>query len=332
LAREITCILRVPKSDITGNTTTTELCIRSSGPETTNLHDPKRIPGGSSCGFAAAVANFHVPIALGAHTGGSVIRPASFTGVFALKPTCNAVSPEGTKVCSMTYNTLVFMMRSVADLQLLADAFELEDDELFQHVSLEKVKIAIIKTLFWASAGLATISVMNKAAKMLRNRGAEIHEVALPAPLDDRDKLEHVPEVIIRLDARRTFLREHRVSKEEFLQEVRSMVENELKLTNHEICKTHDALASMRPTFDELAKNYSVILTSSVIDEAPIDLDDMGCSTFSILWTVSLPSLPAFSSNLLIGAGTLCACNQHSCLHRRVGYAYRYICCCLMIS
>ena len=169
MAREITCILPVPKSDITGKITTTEFCIRKSGPETTNPHDPKRTPGGSYCGSAAAVADFHVPIALGAQTGGSVIRPASFTGGFALKPIYNAVSHEGTKVSFMIYDTLGIMTRSVANLQLLADAFELKDDEPFQHVSLGKAKISIIKTLFWAIAGPGTISAMNKAAKMLRD-------------------------------------------------------------------------------------------------------------------------------------------------------------------
>ena len=80
-----------------GKTTTTEFTVTNSGPETTNPHNPNRTPGGSSCGSAAAVADFQVPLSLGGQTGGSLIRPASFTGVFAMKPTHNAISPEGQK-------------------------------------------------------------------------------------------------------------------------------------------------------------------------------------------------------------------------------------------
>ena len=110
-------------SDLTslaGKTTTTEFCVTNSGPNTTNPHDANRTPGGSSCGSAAAVADLQIPLALGAQTGGSLIRPASYTGVFALKPTYNAISPEGTKTFSFTFDTFGFMARSVDDLQLLA--------------------------------------------------------------------------------------------------------------------------------------------------------------------------------------------------------------------
>ncbi|RKK79352.1 hypothetical protein BFJ71_g16259 [Fusarium oxysporum] len=70
-----------------GKTTTTEFAAIHVGPKTRNPHDLLRTPGGSSSGSGAAVADFQVPMAPGTQTGGSLIRPASFNGIYGFKPT-----------------------------------------------------------------------------------------------------------------------------------------------------------------------------------------------------------------------------------------------------
>ena len=69
-----------------GKTVTTEFANRHPG-KTRNPHNPDHTPGGSSSGSAAAVADWQVVLATGTQTGGSVIRPAAFCGVYGYKPT-----------------------------------------------------------------------------------------------------------------------------------------------------------------------------------------------------------------------------------------------------
>ncbi len=83
--------LRQAGAVILGKTVTAELGGSQPGP-TTNPFDPSRTPGGSSSGSAAAVAAGMVPAAIGTQVMGSVIRPASYCGNVALKPSQGAIN------------------------------------------------------------------------------------------------------------------------------------------------------------------------------------------------------------------------------------------------
>lgn len=83
--------LRAAGAVVLGKTVTTELGGAHPGP-TTNPFDPRRTPGGSSSGSAAAVAARMVPAAIGTQVGGSIIRPAAFCGNVALKPSQGAIN------------------------------------------------------------------------------------------------------------------------------------------------------------------------------------------------------------------------------------------------
>jgi len=93
--------LREAGAVILGKTVTTELGGAHPGP-TTNPFDQRRTPGGSSSGSAAAVAARMVPAALGTQVGGSVIRPSSYCGNVALKPSQGGINRGERQATSMS--------------------------------------------------------------------------------------------------------------------------------------------------------------------------------------------------------------------------------------
>lgn len=105
---------------ILGKTVSTEFAYMHPS-KTRNPHNPDYSPGGSSSGSAAAVAAGHVPLALGSQTNGSVVRPASFCGVYGYKPSRGIISRHGVLQTSQHLDHVGVFARDIGDLALLSD-------------------------------------------------------------------------------------------------------------------------------------------------------------------------------------------------------------------
>ncbi|MGA3400101.1 MAG: amidase [Acetobacteraceae bacterium] len=104
---------------LAGKTKTQELAYGLTGENVwhgtpTNPAAPDRFPGGSSCGSAAAVAGSLVDFALGSDTGGSVRIPASYCGLFGIRPTQGAISLAGACALAPSFDTCGWFARSAA--------------------------------------------------------------------------------------------------------------------------------------------------------------------------------------------------------------------------
>ena len=111
----VVMMLKQAGATIVGKTTTTAFASSDPTP-TLNPHNHGHTPGGSSSGSAAAVAAGMIPLALGTQTGGSVIRPASFCGVAAIKPSYRLLPTVGVKCYSWTLDTVGLFAAGVDDV------------------------------------------------------------------------------------------------------------------------------------------------------------------------------------------------------------------------
>ncbi|MCW6506620.1 amidase [Lichenifustis flavocetrariae] len=285
--------LRAAGALIFGKTDTTEFAATVRGGRSRNPHDSARTPGGSSSGSAAVVADCQVPIGLGTQTGGSTIRPASFCGVYALKATWGAINREGLKMLSPTLDTLGLYARSVADLDLLADVFDLEDRVSPKAVALAGARVAACRSPVWPKAEAATRAAFDTGIALLRRAGADVVDLDLP-PLFDTLPDHHT--AVMHGEARATFLSEDRFDHARLHDDFRAMVENRRRISKAALLEAYDVAAQGRMAFDAIAADFDAVLTPSAVGEAPVG-EGTGDASFNSMWTllhVPVVNLPGF--------------------------------------
>src|SRR3989475_3394756 len=111
----VVALLRAAGAVIMGKTVTTEFATRTRG-KPGNPHNSGHTPGGSSSGSAAAVAAGMVPLALGSQTTGSTVRPASYCGVYGLKPTHGLIPRQGMFQLSRTLDHVGLFARAIEEI------------------------------------------------------------------------------------------------------------------------------------------------------------------------------------------------------------------------
>ena len=116
--------LRAGGAVLVGKTVTTAFAC--GGPNiTVNPHDPRRTPGGSSSGSAAAVGAGMLPVALGTQTQGSTLRPASYCGIVGFKPTHGVLTMQGVHPISYSHDHLGVLGGTLEDAWRIASQIAL---------------------------------------------------------------------------------------------------------------------------------------------------------------------------------------------------------------
>lgn len=159
---------------------------------TKNPWNAQKVPGGSSGGSAAAVASGQVLAALGTDTGGSIRQPASFNGIFGIKPTYGRVSRWGVIAFSSSLDQVGVLSRHVADsaqvLQTIS-GFDQRDNTSSQQAvpdfsqikaDVRGLKVAVPEEFMGAGVDAGVREQVQKGIKLLDQNGALVETVKLP--------------------------------------------------------------------------------------------------------------------------------------------------------
>ncbi len=150
---------------------------------THNPHDPQRVAGGSSGGSAAAVAAGLVSLSLGSDTNGSIRVPASFCGVFGLKPTFGRLPRTGSFPFVHDLDHVGPFARTATDLALAYDALQgydagdagcaarpVEAAGPLLDGGIDSLKVGVLDDWFEEGASDAALAAVARVAEMFRSR------------------------------------------------------------------------------------------------------------------------------------------------------------------
>ena len=156
---------------------------------TLNSRDRERVAGGSSGGSAVAVALDIVEFATGTDTGGSIRQPASFNGIYGLKPTYGTISRYGVVAMASSTDCIGFFTKTPEDMDLLMSVASGQDPkdlttlpDYYDDSKIKKVKkIGIIKEFDNESVHPEIRRALKEKCDLLKSKGYEIVELEMPA-------------------------------------------------------------------------------------------------------------------------------------------------------
>lgn len=297
--------LRAAGAIIMGKTVTTELASSTPG-ATRNPRNLAHTPGGSSSGSAAAVACGMVPLALGTQTAGSVIRPGSFCGIYAMKPTFGLISRRGVLLQSHTLDTIGVYGRSVEDVALVGEALAVHDTEDPVSISGSRPRLtevaaseppiapifAFVRTPSWERTDPVTREAFEELIGALAGR---VVEIEIPELIEATEC-----QAIVQSAENAGYYGQFRARTPELVSERMSeRLKAGATITAQDYIRAVNAREAAYNAVAYQLTQYSAILTPAAPGPAPKGLGSTGDPIFNGLWTflgtpaITLPLLNA---------------------------------------
>ncbi len=282
---------------ILGKTRTTEFA--ANNPTVTrNPRDLGRTPGGSSSGSAAAVAASMAPVAMGTQTAGSVIRPASYCGVVAYKPTFGYTLRAGFKPSAGSLDTVGYFARNVGDV---AEFSSLSDGrQPFQEPDDPETppRFALCRTAEWSAAESGTIEPLLEFVEALREAGANVADISFPVGFDG---LADAQWTIMAYETARSLTWERLTHPDLCSEQLRAIFELGESLSDRDYGAARILANHSRSSLNEMLRRAGVhvLLAPAAPGEAPEGLESTGDPILNRVWT--LLHMPCMTLPLLAG-------------------------------
>src|SRR4051794_22954420 len=277
----VVMMLKQAGASIVGKTATTAFASRDPA-ATLNPRNPDHTPGGSSSGSAAAVAAGMIPLALGTQTGGSVIRPASFCGVAAIKPSFRLLPTVGVKCFSWTLDTVGLFAAGVRDLAHGLSAMT-NRPELLPGAVIERLRIGIVTQDFAGAPDGESAEALRIAADAAARVGASVRTLALPEALAEGwDAHETVQE----FEAHQALAWEYQTRYESMPPLLRAKLDETSGIRPADYDQARRTANRSRKALSGVFEQVDALLTFSAPGAAPKGLAWTGDTRFNKLWTL----------------------------------------------
>jgi Asp-tRNA(Asn)/Glu-tRNA(Gln) amidotransferase A subunit family amidase len=293
----VVMMLRQAGATIAGKTTTTAFASRDPT-ATLNPRNPAHTPGGSSAGSAAAVAAGMIPLAVGTQTAGSVIRPASFCGVAAIKPSFRLLPTVGVKCYSWTLDTVGLFAAGVNDLALGLSAIA-NRPELVP-ASIETPRIGVVTQDFAGAPETASVEALQIAAAAAECAGASVRTLALPEISADAWRAQ---DTVQEFEAHHALAWEYRTQYDAMAPLVRAKLDETRGIPAADYDEARRIANRCRKALASVFDDVDVLMTFSAPGVAPKGLASTGDARFNRLWT--LMGVPCVNIPATIAEGGL---------------------------
>jgi Asp-tRNA(Asn)/Glu-tRNA(Gln) amidotransferase A subunit family amidase len=286
--------LRRQGAIVVGKTVTAEFAVHTLN-ETINPYDKTKTPGTSSSGSAVAISLGMVPITTGSQTAGSIVRPASFCGVYGCKPSFGMIPRTGTLKTTDSLDTLGFLTIHRKDLKIVFDSMRISGPDYpiinsaLSDFTRQTKKVGIpwrvgfVKTHTWQYAPQYAKNDIEKfIAKLSKQKDVQVTEAELP---DSMLRTHVIHETIYNKSLSYYFKGEHK--KSVFVSGVMNeLIENGDNIKIDDYKKAIQFQNQLIKDMDLFFKDYDVLISLSTAGEAPLrnvaELPDP-----ALMWTLS---------------------------------------------
>ncbi|MDD5072681.1 MAG: amidase [Candidatus Omnitrophica bacterium] len=274
--------------------------------KTVNPHDPRYSPGTSSSGSAAAVASYMVPLALGTQTAGSIIRPASYCGVYGFKPTFGTVPRTAMLKTTDSLDTVGLLARTVDDVKLLFDVIRVRGSNYpFVNATLDRnspIRLSRKIKVGFISGGIHVFNKFEKYAmdafdsyiRGLKGKGQV--ELVKIKPSADFNKIHDIHSTIY--DKTLSYYFKDEFKQHTLISELMyEIIERGNRITGAEYADALGEQVRIGARIGKELAGYDAVLTLSTSGEPPL-IDEREKPDTCLIWTfLGYPvlNIPAFT-------------------------------------
>lgn len=307
----IVSLARRAGATVIGKTATTPLAYLDPV-STRNPRNRAHTPGGSSSGSAAAVAAGMTPLAFGTQTAGSVIRPASFCGVAAVKPSYRILPHVGIKTFSWSLDTPGLFAATVSDVAYALAALTGREDVRVDNKTVSAPRIAVVTQDFAEAPHPESLAALDTAARAAEKAGGTVRPLVLPEALAEAFRIHRL---LQDFEARQALAWEYDHYRDLLPPLLRKALDDAQDISVESYDSARKTAHRARGILADLFTDHDVLLTFSAPGPAPEGLGSTGDARFNRLWTlmgnpcVNIPGLND-PSGLPVGVQVIAAFGQ----------------------